>query len=116
MAGWVRWASDAARVKLRTSATATNDLSWSSSIALQIVMEKKTDAKGPSERSFSPFQDYCARVCVESLAGGKLDWRRAREAAGYDGLIVEGKADAPVYLWINDGTVGDPRRRRALGT
>ncbi|MBI2910302.1 MAG: hypothetical protein HYX92_21880 [Chloroflexi bacterium] len=25
--------------------------------------------------------------------------------AGYDGLIVEGKASKPVYLWINDGKV-----------
>ncbi|MBI2909294.1 MAG: hypothetical protein HYX92_16740 [Chloroflexi bacterium] len=25
--------------------------------------------------------------------------------AGYDGLIVQGKAEKPVYLWINDGEV-----------
>ena len=25
--------------------------------------------------------------------------------AGYDGIIVEGKAEKPVYLWINDGVV-----------
>ena len=32
-------------------------------------------------------------------------WARDFKLAGFDGLIVEGKADAPVYLWINDGNV-----------
>ena len=27
------------------------------------------------------------------------------KAAGFDGLIIEGKADHPVYLWIDDGKV-----------
>ncbi len=30
-------------------------------------------------------------------------WARDFKLAGYDGLIVEGRADTPVYLWINDG-------------
>ena len=30
-------------------------------------------------------------------------WARDFKLAGYDGLIVEGAADSPVYLWINDG-------------
>jgi aldehyde:ferredoxin oxidoreductase len=30
-------------------------------------------------------------------------WARDFKLAGYDGLIVEGKADSPVYLWIKDG-------------
>ena len=25
--------------------------------------------------------------------------------AGYDGMVIEGKADRPVYLWIDDGKV-----------
>ncbi len=32
-------------------------------------------------------------------------WARDFKLAGFDGLIVEGKADAPVYLWIDDGKV-----------
>jgi aldehyde:ferredoxin oxidoreductase len=32
-------------------------------------------------------------------------WARDFKMAGYDGLIVEGAADSPVYLWINDGKV-----------
>jgi aldehyde:ferredoxin oxidoreductase len=32
-------------------------------------------------------------------------WARDFKLAGYDGLIVEGKAEVPVYLWINDGKV-----------
>ena len=30
-------------------------------------------------------------------------WARDFKLAGFDGLIVEGKADSPVYLWIKDG-------------
>jgi aldehyde:ferredoxin oxidoreductase len=35
--------------------------------------------------------------------GGK--WGSALKYAGYDGLVVQGKADKPVYLFIHDGTV-----------
>jgi aldehyde:ferredoxin oxidoreductase len=51
-------------------------------------------------------------VCTKSpLTNMWLDtsssgwWARDFKMAGYDGLIVEGAADAPVYLWINDGKV-----------
>lgn len=49
-------------------------------------------------------------VCTKSpLTNMWLDasssgwWARDFKLAGYDGIIVEGKADAPVYLWIKDG-------------
>ena len=49
-------------------------------------------------------------VCTKSpLTNMWLDasssgwWARDFKLAGYDGIIVEGEADAPVYLWINDG-------------
>jgi aldehyde:ferredoxin oxidoreductase len=49
-------------------------------------------------------------VCTKSpLTNMWLDasssgwWARDFKRAGYDGLIVEGAADAPVYLWISDG-------------
>ena len=49
-------------------------------------------------------------VCTKSpLTNMWLDasssgwWARDFKMAGYDGLIVEGRADAPVYLWIKDG-------------
>jgi aldehyde:ferredoxin oxidoreductase len=49
-------------------------------------------------------------VCTKSpLTNMWLDtsssgwWARDFKMAGYDGLIVEGAADSPVYLWINDG-------------
>ncbi len=51
-------------------------------------------------------------VCTKSpLTGTVTDshhggWSSARlRWAGFDGLIVEGKADAPVYLYIEDGKV-----------
>ena len=36
---------------------------------------------------------------AKSEAGGT--WPMDFKRAGYDGLIIEGKADTPVYLWIN---------------
>ena len=37
----------------------------------------------------------------ESEAGGF--WGAELKRSGYDAIIVEGKADKPVYLWIKDG-------------
>lgn len=39
----------------------------------------------------------------ESEAGGW--WAPELKRAGYDGIIVTGKAEKPVYLWIHDGEV-----------
>lgn len=33
------------------------------------------------------------------------DWGPYLKFAGYDGVVIQGAADAPVYLWIHDGTV-----------
>jgi len=40
---------------------------------------------------------------MDSYAGGHFG--AELKFAGYDGIIVEGKAEKPVYLWINDGVV-----------
>jgi aldehyde:ferredoxin oxidoreductase len=49
-------------------------------------------------------------VCTKSpLTNMWLDasasgwWAREFKLTGYDGIIIEGAADAPVYLWITDG-------------
>ena len=39
----------------------------------------------------------------ESEAGGY--WGVELKSAGFDAIIVEGKADNPVYLWVHDGEV-----------
>lgn len=39
----------------------------------------------------------------ESEAGGW--WGPELRAAGYEGVVVHGRAEAPVYLWIKDGSV-----------
>ena len=41
--------------------------------------------------------------CGESEAGGP--WGAELRRAGYDGIIIEGVARKPVYLWINDRRV-----------
>jgi aldehyde:ferredoxin oxidoreductase len=40
---------------------------------------------------------------AESEAGGW--WGPELKAAGYDAVVVKGRAEKPVYLWINDGKV-----------
>lgn len=51
---------------------------------------------------------YCAGAkspltgrIAKSESGGV--WMAELKRAGYDAIIVEGKAERPVYLWINDG-------------
>ena len=39
----------------------------------------------------------------ESEAGGY--WGPELKFAGYDAVVIRGRADHPVYLWINDGEV-----------
>ncbi|MDD2777503.1 MAG: aldehyde ferredoxin oxidoreductase N-terminal domain-containing protein [Methanocellales archaeon] len=55
----------------------------------------RTDIMGKSPHT------YPKEVCTKSGIGG--DWGTELKRAGYDGVIVQGKADAPVYLWIKDG-------------
>ncbi|MFC1994993.1 aldehyde ferredoxin oxidoreductase family protein [Chloroflexota bacterium] len=45
-----------------------------------------------------PAEDY-----IRSNFGGH--WGAELKFAGYDGIIVQGKANKPVWLWINDGKV-----------
>ena len=47
----------------------------------------------------SPLTGGLAKGDVGGFFGAEL------KKAGFDGLIVEGKADKPVYLWIKDGEV-----------
>ena len=44
-------------------------------------------------------------------------WGAQLKFAGYDGLVVEGKADGPVYLWVsNDGVeIRDAAHLRGMG-
>ncbi len=39
----------------------------------------------------------------DSQAGGF--WPAEAKFAGYDGIVIKGRAERPVYLWINDGEV-----------
>ena len=43
------------------------------------------------------------KTYANSMAGA--NWGPAFKRTGYDALIIQGKADAPVYLWIHDGAV-----------
>jgi aldehyde:ferredoxin oxidoreductase len=62
---------------------------------------------------------WCARspltgIWGESNMGGH--WGAELRFAGYDGLVITGRAERPVYLWINESTAGsvgdwEPSRR-----
>ena len=63
---------------------------------------------------FSRFASNRWLACGKSAAGepeafsyGNLggSWGNRLKSAGYDGLVVQGKADRPVYLFIHDGNV-----------
>lgn len=61
-----------------------------------------TGTGGPSVGRFA----VCARsprtgLWGESNCGGS--WGPELRSAGYDGLLITGRADQPVYLWIGDG-------------
>ncbi|MFH1488151.1 MAG: aldehyde ferredoxin oxidoreductase N-terminal domain-containing protein, partial [Pseudomonadota bacterium] len=61
-----------------------------------------TTAPGANKMNIStlgPMTGGWARSCSDSYAGGHL------KRAGYDSVIVEGKAHSPVYLWIDRDTV-----------
>ena len=49
----------------------------------------------------------------ESNVGGS--WAVHFKKTGYDGIVVTGKADAPVYLWIHDGGVEIRDARPIMG-
>jgi aldehyde:ferredoxin oxidoreductase len=49
------------------------------------------------------FKSYLTESYSYSLCGGF--WGPELKYAGYDGLIMEGKASKPVYLWIDDENI-----------
>ncbi len=51
---------------------------------------------------------------AKSESGGF--WGAELMHAGYDGIIVDGKADRPVYLWIHDGEVSIRDAKHLWGT
>jgi aldehyde:ferredoxin oxidoreductase len=44
---------------------------------------------------------YPQEAYFQSTFGGS--WGPELKFAGFDGIVIKGKADKPVYLWINDG-------------
>lgn len=91
-----------------------------------------TDALGPDNKlifavgPLSGTSAFCAsRMAVVakspltgavgmSLAGGYFP--AELKFTGYDALIIEGKADQPIYLWINNGKVSFRTAEKVWGT
>jgi aldehyde:ferredoxin oxidoreductase len=85
-------------------------------------LKPKTDALGPDNKlifALGPISGLqlpgAAHHCVGAvspLTGGiaKCEvggfWAAELKRAGYDAIIIEGKAEKPVYLWIQDGEAG----------
>ncbi|MHB1042258.1 MAG: aldehyde ferredoxin oxidoreductase family protein [Eubacteriales bacterium] len=68
-------------------------------------------ANGPLAGTMAPgnnkvnvtFKSPLTNTYSYSLCGGH--WGPELKFAGYDGLIIEGRAEQPVYLWIDDDSV-----------
>ena len=61
-----------------------------------------TPAPGANKMNVStmgPMTGGWATSCSDTYVGGQLKY------AGYDAIVIEGRAQKPVYLWINDGSV-----------
>jgi aldehyde:ferredoxin oxidoreductase len=61
-----------------------------------------TPAPAANKGNFStlgPMIGGWASGCSDTYLGAELKY------AGYDSIVIEGKAHSPVYLWINDGCV-----------
>src|SRR4030067_341189 len=52
-------------------------------------------------------QAICAAVLREYMGGCVAGgwWAPELRAAGYDGVVIRGRSETPVYLWIKDGEV-----------
>ncbi|MBN1136287.1 MAG: aldehyde ferredoxin oxidoreductase family protein [Anaerolineae bacterium] len=62
-----------------------------------------TGTRAPSMRSVMVFQSPVTRLFTDSHFGGF--WGQEIKAAGYDGLLITGQADAPAYVEIDDDRV-----------
>ena len=58
---------------------------------------------GTAGRYQVSFKSPLTGILCDSSSGGH--WGTGFKQTGYDGLILEGKSDAPVYLFIHDGQV-----------
>jgi len=71
-----------------------------------------TTAPGACKSNIStlgPMTGGWASSCSDSYAGGELKY------AGYDSIVIEGRAHTPVYLWICDDSVELRDARRLWG-
>ncbi len=62
-----------------------------------------TSLVGSSTRHVVLAKSPLSGILGESYSGGY--WSYELRKAGLDGIIIEGKANQPVYLWINDGNI-----------
>lgn len=77
-------------------------------------------ALGPLTRALLPGSDRSCVGAKSPLTGGIAKsevggfWSVELKRAGYDAVIIEGKAKKPVYLWVHDGEGIQKRRSRLL--
>ncbi|MDY6892583.1 MAG: aldehyde ferredoxin oxidoreductase N-terminal domain-containing protein [Chloroflexota bacterium] len=80
----------------------------------------QSDASNPDNRLIFMTGPVCGvpgfgsrlQVCGKSIATNQFShcslggsWGAHLKRAGYDGVVVHGKADKPVYIWADNGTV-----------
>lgn len=68
-----------------------------------IMIGPLTSLVGSTTRHVVVAKSPLSGILGESYSGGH--WGYELRKAGLDGLVIEGKADGPVFIWINDGEV-----------
>ena len=70
---------------------------------LIIMIGPLTSLVGSTTRHVIVARSPLSGILGESYSGGY--WSHELRKAGLDGLVIEGKADEPIYIWINDGEI-----------
>lgn len=70
---------------------------------LVVMIGPLTSLIGSTTRHVMVAKSPLSGILGESYSGGH--WGHELRKAGLDGLVIEGKAAKPVFLWINDGKI-----------
>ncbi len=85
---------------LKHTPPATDALAPKNTLSLMVGVVTGAPVSGQS-RVTATAKSAITSLVGDSQAGGF--WPAELKAAGFDGIVMHGKADGPVYLWVHDG-------------
>ena len=62
-----------------------------------------TGTRVQSPANFQVISQNAVTGCHFAVANSHGFWGPRLKFAGYDGIVIQGQADRPVYLWVHDG-------------